>query len=229
MAITVISVEQGSAGDTSAAMVTPTLLKSKFNKAPYVFKHLWVPNTDQSDMGRIPAALIRDYTATISGPKILLGNSTGNQYLNLAIRSGYFDGYPADELTFWMLANPERKYGGWCRVPSPTELATWDISMFGPPGTPEDIPWQVHDFAQRYDICADNATVINPGALYKMYRDSVGLALHLNYFTVGPDDKNWWTGKPVTLKYVEGNFTYYLYSPTIDAGFEQSYIRPAWS
>lgn len=229
MTITVISVEQGPPGDTTAPAVTAGLLKGKFNKPPYVFKHLWVPNTDESDAGRIPVQIIRDFVATVPGEKIVLANSTGNQYVNQGIQGGDFDRYAEDEITFWMLANPERKYGGWTRVQTPTEMATWDIAPFGDPGTPQDIPWKVFDFAQRYDICADNATVADPGVLYKIYRDSIGLAIHLNYFTVGLEDKNWWTGRSVTLKYVEGNITYYLYSPTIDAGFEKSFPdRPAF-
>jgi hypothetical protein len=222
MTTTVLSVEQG---DKSAALVTPTLLKGLFKSSLYKFIHVSVPNTDKSDAGRIPARIISDAAKGTAGKKILLGNSTGCSYLAKGIRDGAFDGYSDDELEFWLLANPERRYGGWCNVPAPMTSVlgsmAWNIAPFGGVGVPADAPWRIVDFAQRYDVCADAATAKDPGIWYRLYAGSVGVALHLNYFTVSPDD-------PVVKRYREGNIEYMLHSPHIDAGFEQFYTRPAF-
>ena len=219
MAITVLCVEQG---HKSAAMVTPNLLKGRFKKAPYRFVHVSVPNANESDAGRIPVEIISEAVKNTRGRKILLGNSTGGSYLAKGVRDGAFDSYPDDELEFLLLANPERRYGGWCTVPSPSPLARWDISPFGGVGMPADVPWRVVDFARRYDICADAATADNPGFRYRLYAGSVGLALHMNYFTVSPEDLS-------VLRYQDCNVEYLLHGSYIHAGFEKFYKRPPFT
>lgn len=223
MTITVLSVEQG---DKSAALITPHLLMGRWNKPLYRFVHVPVaPTYDPNDHGRTAAETIAEAAHSTPGQKILVGNSTGAAYVSLAVRKGLLNGIPPTELTLWMLANPERYYGGWCTVPRPLTSvmgeATWGLKIDAQVGIPWGIPWQVYDFAQIYDVCADAATSPDPGFWYKLYAGSMGLATHLNYFTVSPDDS-------CVKRYDVGNIHYMLHAPRLNSGFEQFYSRPPW-
>lgn len=236
--ITVINIEQGDKNSwPGVANICPGLVKDRWKNPPFKFTHLPVPNYDQSENGDIPAVLLRDEVAKTEGKMIVVGNSTGNHYANEAAHRGYFDDVDPTRLTFWQLANPERPYGGWTTVPAPltavsTKLfgAGWDIFPFDrEPGLPPAMTNEVHDLAQRYDPVADAATAAHPESNfgYLGYAVFVGLLLHLNYFSVSPEDRSWFgLGGLVTKKRVEGNRTYYLHSPFINPAYETLYSRP---
>jgi hypothetical protein len=127
---------------------------------------------------------------------------------------------PAD-LRIVQLANPERKYGGWTQVPYRPSIP-WDIAAFGPPGMPDGAPWVTTDFARRYDLVADCPSAKSPGFWAETYSLSVGLGIHLNYYTISPND-------PGVLEYVEGNITYLLRgapTPWLEKSFDRPDFQP---
>jgi hypothetical protein len=221
--VTILSIEQGSKNSWgSVAKITPNLLKGVLAKPPNTMLHIPVPNYGDSDNGEIPLQIIEDALKTTPGKKVIVGNSTGAAYIGKYFRDrGEYCDIPADELSLLLLANPERKYGGWTRVSKPPTIP-WEIGALGKSGLPDDFPWPITDFAQRYDLVADAPNGPNPGLAIRTYALTVGLALHMNYYTVGLDD-------PSVLSYTEGNITYLLHSPKIRPALESSYNRPPFS
>lgn len=152
------------------------------------------------------------------GPKLVFGHSQGAQVASRWLRThaGDPDAPPAEELSFLLIGNPLRKYGGF--IIGKPEVG----GAIGLP-TPNDTRYSVTDIALQYDGWADTPT--KPGALAALNALEGQFARHSRgYFSADPDDPNRKTYQENTTTYV------LLPAPPLISGaqsdIEASYSRP---
>ena len=89
----------------------------------------------------------------VAGPKIVFGHSQGAQVASRWLEAHPNDSIPANELSFVLIGNPERKYG---RVP-------WDVNGTGPSTTTRDTTkYTVLDVTRHDDGWANWPSPTNP-------------------------------------------------------------------
>lgn len=134
------------------------------------------------------------------GPKIVAAHSLGSEVAYKWLRNwGPSSDIDPAELRFVLTGNPERKYSGACRVPSPP-LGTLTIDAPAV-GIPDDARYQVIDLARQYDQWADCPSKPNPNWIARWYNSSQGSLYHLDYFSTSLAD-------PRTVWLTEGTVRY---------------------
>lgn len=157
---------------------------------------------------------------TIPGPKLVFAHSQGAQVCSRWLRlnaASHLPGPSPDEVSFLLIGNPLRKYGGY--IIGKPEVG----GQIGLP-TPNDTPFQVTDVKMQYDGWADVPT--GPGLLAKLNATRGQNGRHCyGYLTADLDD-------PARKVYVENTTTYVMIpgKPNIplvsQAAIEKSYDRP---
>lgn len=223
MTLTVLSVEQGDSGTWgNVAKTRGKILRSRYRT--HEIRHIAAPVAASSNKGKIPRDMIHAAMLGSPGETVVVGHSTEAAYICKAIRDGVFDAVQPERLSFMLLGNPERRYGGWTRVPTPIFLPwqtgkLWPIQFDLQIGIPADIPWKVTDFARRYDIVADAATAVKPGA-WNYLNMPMAWITHGAYDNVSPSD-------PDVLWLHEENISYALHGPP-NKLLEPSHDRSMW-
>lgn len=155
----------------------------------------WIVSTPVYEIGVDENLFNLDFSInTTSGPKIVYAFSGGARIATawLTERARESD-VPADKLSFVLIGNGTRKYGG---------LSTWVLgdSIVAPP-----TQYDVIDIAREYDPIADFPT--NPFNLLAMANAlSAFNVIHMDYTDVDVDD-------PGNYAWTEGNTTY-VFVPT---------------
>lgn len=121
---------------------------------------------------------------------------------------------------FILSGNPQGKYGGIQRVPSPPFGTVY--SYPGTPGLNGNLsPYPLLEVVRQYDYFADYPNVASPS---QTARDNASTAIHGDYTMVD-------LASPANLVLTEGKITYMLVPTALDAAtrtvVEASYIRPA--
>lgn len=138
-----------------------------------------------------------DALTTTSGTKIVFGHSLGAAVACRWLRDeGPISAIPANELSFVLIGNPVRRYGG---IDYRSEYAC-----------PTNTAYDVLDIARQYDVFADWPSVTtSPALFFAMVTEMTGLLpLHVyGYLDVDPTDTT------TNLTATVGNITYML-APT---------------
>lgn len=142
-------------------------------------------------------AELNDYieSPTIPGQKIVFAYSGGARDTLGWMQEHANDpkAPPSKDLSFVLIGNPTRKYGG------------IDSVLGGPVMDPVTAPYEVLDVAQQYDLISDFPQ--NPFNMLAVANAVAGFVyLHLDYANVNVDDPN-------NYVWTEGNVTY-VYVPT---------------
>lgn len=182
-----------------------------------------LPGVVAAAVGQLDRAL-----TSIPGRKFVLGWSEGAQIAAKWLRDkGPTSTLDPGAVTFVLIGNPERRYGGACVVPSPPSKLFGILkpkAAYGGCGVPADTRFRVVDFARQYGGWEDCPTVAQPSPLAL---STISDAYHMQYFTVGLDD-------PSVVTHTEGNITWALHRTPLRreserAAIEASYERPPYA
>jgi hypothetical protein len=138
------------------------------------------------------AALLDDALTNTAGDKVVVGHDEGALVAVKWLRDyGPTSAVPTADVTFMLVGNPGRKYGGAFYVPG------YDV--------PENTPYTVTDIANQYDPIADwPCDLLSLGASLAVLNALAGaVTCHINYFNSDLND-------PGKQELTEGNITYVL-------------------